>query len=540
MEVILSMLWLKRDFFGKGRPLSCAIIGSSLTVSAAVWGQAPSPDTKEPPPSDTPGADTKETPAEAPTPEAPGDKAEPSKPEAPPKPAPPPEPPPLFTFTLKGFVAGTFYAQDAAFASGNGNGAIFGPNKLNSDKWLLGGDVRQTQLKFMVKGPMVLAAIPSAVVEIDFLGGNQVTSVPGATSVVTVRDSMGNPIGTGTASNTVTGSAMGDESVLPRLRLAFAELNWGEGKDMLRVGQQHNLLIPMIPASASHIGVPLGYGAGQLGWRTPAITYFHKVPLAKEMNLDLGFQINRNSWIDNFPVCGPGQPTPPTANANCLPSGISLGEASTLPQLEARAMLSSGKADSPWAPYYPPNVWQVFIAGHWDQKDLSGVGGTATAPATAPGAPPAPTPRDTMQTLVGEIGFKVKIGPVTAAGNGWYGKNTGGVFGNLLQMQTPDRPDVNGFGAWGQLGFTIVKGLAVWGFAGIDRPDQDQAKAAGFTRLENRQTAGMISYRDGAYAIAVEFLHVSTRNAVPATMTTTAAITNTEGNQPSMSVAYFF
>lgn len=533
------MLSLKRDVFGKGRPLSSAIIGGSLTLSTALWAQAPNPDTKEPEP---PSPDTKEAPPEPATAEPAADKTAPaSKPEtpaeAPQKPAPPPESPSPFTFTLKGFITGTFYAQDATFASGNGGSAIFGPNKLNGDKWLLGGDVRQTQLKFMVKGPKVIGAIPTGVVEIDFLGGNQVTTVPGATSVVTVRDAMGNLVGTGTASNTVTSSAMGDESVLPRLRLAYAELNWGDGSDMLRVGQQHNLIIPMIPASASHIGVPLGYGAGQLGWRTPAITYFHKIPLGKEMKVDLGFQINRNSWIDNFPVCAAGQPTPPTANANCLPSGISLGEASTLPQLEARAMLSSGKAESPWAPYYPANVWQVFIAGHWDQKDLSGVGGTAMAPATPPGAP---TPRDTMQTLVGELGFKVQIGPVTAGGNGWYGKNTGGVFGNLLQMQTADRPDVNGFGAWGQLGFTIVKNLTVWAFAGIDKPNEAEAKAAGFTRLENRQTAGMVAYRDGPYAIAVEFLHISTRNLVPETMTTTAAITNTEGNQPSMSVAYFF
>jgi hypothetical protein len=538
------MVWLKRAFSGKGRPLSWAIIGGSLTLCTALWAQGASPNTDEPP-AEAPSQDTGEPSPEPATAEPRIDKAEPaSKPEAPPEPPQKPEPLPAtpspFTFTLKGFVSGTFYAQDASFASGNGNSAIFGPNKLATDKWFLSGDVRQTQLKFMVKGPEVLGAIPTAVVEIDFLGGNQVTSVPGATSVVTVKDSMGNPIGTGTASNTVTGSAMGDESVLPRLRLAYAELNWGEGKDMLRVGQQHNLIIPMIPASISHIGVPLGYGAGQLGWRTPAVTYFHKFPLAKETNVDLGFQVNRNSWIDNFPVCGPGQPTPPTTNANCLPAGVSLGEASTLPQLEIRAMLSSGKTESPWAPYYPANDWQVFIAGHWDQKDLSGVGGNAMAPATPAGAAPAPTPRDTMQTLVAEAGFKVKIGPAIVAGNGWYGKNAGGVFGNLLQMQTADRPDVSGFGAWGQLGFSITKQLTVWGLVGIDQPNQAQAKAAGFTRLENRQTAGMIAYRDGPYAIALEFLHVSTRNVVPATAETTEAITNNEGNQPSMSVGYFF
>src|SRR5204862_3679283 len=125
MGVIMSMLSLKMGVLGTRRPLGLTIIASSLTFSAALWGQAPPPDTAEPPPD----SDKAEPPAERP--EAPADKPElASKPEAPEKPVPPPAPPSPFTFTLKGFVSGTFYAQDAAFASGNGNSAIFGPNKL--------------------------------------------------------------------------------------------------------------------------------------------------------------------------------------------------------------------------------------------------------------------------------------------------------------------------------------------------------------------------------------------------------------------------
>src|SRR5262249_42100786 len=69
----------------------------------------------------------------------------------PPPPPPPPAPagPSPFVFTMKGFISGTMYAQDASFLSGNGNGAIFGPGKLESDKWFLSGDVRQTQVRFM-------------------------------------------------------------------------------------------------------------------------------------------------------------------------------------------------------------------------------------------------------------------------------------------------------------------------------------------------------------------------------------------------------
>src|SRR5689334_16149823 len=192
------MLTLKRDIFGKGRPLSFAIIGGSLSLSTALWAQAPGPDSKvELKEESSPEAPNQDTAKPEPTNKPEAAPVEAPRPEAPPEPPKKPEPPPSpFTFTLKGFVSGTFYAQDASFASGNGNGAIFGPNKLATDKWFLGGDVRQTQLKFMVKGPEVLGGIPTAVVEVDFLGGNQVNTVPGATSVVTVKDAMGNTVGT--------------------------------------------------------------------------------------------------------------------------------------------------------------------------------------------------------------------------------------------------------------------------------------------------------------------------------------------------------
>jgi hypothetical protein len=500
-----------------------AVLGSLWLPAAAFGQQSPA------------GGGSETTPAPAGAPAAPAAEAPPVA-----EPAPAPAPavvpkPPAFTFTLKGFISGTMYGQDAAFGSGNGDAAIFSPSK--TDKWFLGGDVRQAQLKFMVKGPEVIGGIPTGVVEVDFFGGNQINSVPAnPPTSVPVKDTMGNTVGTAMVPNAVTSSNMGDESVLPRLRLAYVDLNWGDGMEILRVGQFHNLLIPMIPASASHIGVPLGYGAGALGWRTPGVTYFQKVPLKGEMKLDLALQLNRNSWIDNEPACGTGQN--PATGTNCLPFGISMGEASGLPQVEARALLSSGKTESPWAPYYANNDWQVYLVGHWDQKSLGGVGPSLPAQNAAGTAL-----RNTLQTYVGELGFKVKAGPVLVAGNGWYGMNSGGVFGNLLQMQLPtvaaEGHDVSGFGAWGQLGVNITKELAVWGFGGIDQPNQDDARAAGFSRLRNIQVAGMVSYRDGPYAIAAEFLHIWTDTAAP-TMADPKAVATAEGNQPSASVIYFF
>jgi hypothetical protein len=512
-------------------------LSAALFVPSVAAGQK-APESTPPVSQPTPNTTTPGSPAVTPavpstpesgTPNAPPPIAPPPPsiagpfPQPPAPPAPPPVKPSPFVFALHGFVSGGIYLQDAAFASGQGGSAIFGPNKLDSDRWFLGGDVRQTQLKFTIKGPEVFGgATPMGVVELDLLGGNQVTTVPGPTT--TVRDPMGGVIGTG--NNAAVSAATGDESVLPRLRLAYAELNWGEGTDQLRVGQQHNLLVYIIPASASHIGVPLGYGAGQLGWRTPGITYLHRFALPNDMRLDVHLQVNRNSWIDNFPVCGAG-PQPPAAGGNCLPSGISMGEASALPQFEARVIFASGKTPSPW-PYYPASDFTVYAIGHWDQKDLSGIGANAA------------TGRDTMTTLIGDLGFKVALGPAIVAGNAWYGKNAGGVYGNMLQMQLPSAPDVTGFGAWGQVGASITKELSVWAFGGIDQPTESEAIAAGFTRLQNVQVAGQVAYKEGPVAVGLELLHIWTKNYVAGTMMTAASTTTLEGNQPMATVDYFF
>jgi hypothetical protein len=505
------------------------LIAALLAAPSITWAQPKEDDDELSEPSSEEGSDS----AAQPTDEAPPDTPQASVQTAPPPPPPvvPPAPQPSpFTFVLKGMIASTMFVQDVPFTSGNGGASIFGPLSLVYDKWLLGGDIRQSRLTFTVKGPEVLGgATPTGVVEMDLGGGNQITTVPGSNAVVTIRDAMGTVVGTG-AAPTFTGSAYGDESLLPRLRVAYVELNWGAGANILRVGQFHNLLLPMIAASASHTGTPLGYGAGQLGWRSPGITYLHRFGLTADINLDVGLQINRNSWIDNFAPCAPnmGPPTVP----NCLPAGVSLGEASMLPQVEARVLLSGGKAPSPW-PLYAPNVWQVYAVGHWDQKDLSGVGATAVAPA-----------RDSMTTAVGEFGFKVHVGPVVVAANGYAGQNSGNVYGNILQLQLPNMPDVSGFGGWGQLGVELASNLSVWAFGGMDKVDQAQAQAAGLTRVQNVQLSGMLSYVEGPLVLALEYLYISTDNLVttPAVPPAVPLVTkvNGVGNQISLTLAYNF
>lgn len=512
-------MWTKLALANVKRKIEIGLLAAALvSLSAPVWAQA-AEDEDELGGEEGESAAAPAEPAEEPAPEA-------AKAPPPPSPvlaAPPAAPVSPFSLTVKGVITGTMFMQDLPTLSGNGGGAIFGAVSLPVDHWFLGGDIRQTQINFGIRGPEVLGgATPLGVLEFDMLGGNQINTVPApaASSRQVVTDAMGMPIGSTAA--TFTASNQGDESVLPRVRLAYVELNWGAGANILRVGQFHNLLLPMIAASGSHIGVPLGYGAGQLGWRAPGITYLHRFMLSETTALTAGLQVNRNSWLDAAPQCGP------TGNVmvNCVPQGVSLGEASMLPQVEARVVLSGPPAPSPF-PMYAPNAWQVHLVGHWDVKDMSGIGFDAVPPMA-----------DSLTTMVVEGGFKLTLGPVLVAANAWYGKNAGGLFGHMVQMQAPGLGDVSGFGAWGQVGVSFTKNIALWGFFGTDIPDEAEAIAARFFFLKNTQLSGMLSYVDGPVALTLEYLRTNTDTAAIAAAMIPA--NTVAANQIAITAAYFF
>jgi hypothetical protein len=443
---------------------------------------------------------------------------------------PPPNPPSLFVFSFKGTVALTLYGQDTPTYTGSGGSALLGPVPLLNDSWQMGGDIRQTRMSFNVRGPELLGATPLANIEFEMFGGNQITTIAAPPAVAVVRDTMGNPIGTANVPM-FTSSAQGDESLLPRLRTAYLEFSWEGGKNLIRAGQYHNLLLAMVSSSGAHPAT-LGYGGGQLGWRAPGITYSHKFFISPDLTIDTAVQVNRNSWNDNASTCVPNSPAVPPST-NCLPSGVSLGEAG-FPQVEARIMLY-GAITEPMFPYYAPTAWQFHVVGHWDVKDLSGVNNVAPVGM-----------RDSLTTYAIESGGKFKLGPFQLAANGWYGQNTGSVFGNLFQIQTPDKPDVSGMGMWSQVGLKLNQYFSFWLFGGIDRPNRTQALAASFVFLQNLQLAGMLAYVNGPFIASLEWFTIVTtsvvgRAAATATAPANPGVINTyRGNQPSFTVAYSF
>jgi hypothetical protein len=407
--------------------------------------------------------------------------------------------------------------QDRPTNSGSGPLTLFGPVQLERDSWFLGADVRQSQLKVYVKGPRVIGADPTAAFELDVMGVDQINGVPGAVTPVLVP---GDPSDTRLTAAAGT-SAQGDESVLPRLRVAYMELNWNEGEDALRVGQYFDLLLAMVLASVSHIG-PFGYEGGQISWRSPRVTYVHRFKLGDDVALSTTRELTRNSWADNMPNCSAGRNT---ATTNCLPSGVSLGEASALLQVQMRVLLGPPKP-SPLI-LYAPSAWQVHAVLDLSRTDLSGIGADAT-----PGMP------DSRDTWIGEAGFKLALGPVLLAANGWWGRNAGNVFGQIFQMQAPTAPELSGFGAWCQAGLSITQELTLWTFAGVDRSDTNEVLASRLRFTRNVQLHAMLTYAVGQLVIALEYLHVAT-DAV-SYLTTGATILTTTASQYSITGAYFF
>lgn len=413
-------------------------------------------------------------------------------------------PAPTFTFALHGFVSVSGAYQDGAFGVSEGQHSLFSATGAGSipDKTSLNFDVRQSRFNFSVKGPQVLmGATPTAVMEIDFFQGQG-------------------------------GGANGNVSLLPRLRVAYSELNWGAGK--LQLGQQNDLIFAMAPTSLSHIAQPLGYFTGNIGWRRPGFFGFYTAKLPSDLSLELAGEVGRSQWNDassnTCTVTGTGLP----ADTKCTngvsiggaapgtPGGIGLGEASGAPALEARATLAYSKYLTLWA------------ATHWQQIDLSGYGAAAPAGAKA-----------TTKTTAYNGGLKLTV-PVqgdvglTVAATGFSGNNLAPLVS--LGQFNGNGEDVGMWGYWAQLGVNLTKEFSLWGLYGQQQVDKKDFVKGGYSlgAYENASTNVMAMYRDGGYGLSAEWIHFDTKYATAKNTTTITADRTAKSDQYMLTANYFF
>lgn len=334
---------------------------------------------------------------------------------------------------IKGFISSTFFSQDANFAFGNGQNAEWPKEEYDKNEWFTGGDVRNTRLDIGFTGPKLAKWTAGGLVEMDFFGGYN---------------------GAG---------AFSQQQPHLRMRLAYVEIKKGQTK--WRFGQDWSPLFGEWPISGSHIAFPLGYGsAGYVGWRFPGV-YFWQGLSDKDAPVKLQFQggIFEGSWN------GPG---PPTAL-------LSAGNVGFLPQLEARLNIV-GKG------------WKVYVVGHYDKKDLKGVGEIV----------PDPPIKDSITGTAFEVGAKFTPGNWLLHGNIYTGKGIGQQFGAITQFG-----DISSWGGWFQVGYNFTKNWSLYGFYGMENPDNKDVLEWGGSRMENTMFNLHLRYAFGPYWFSIEYLH---------------------------------
>lgn len=332
--------------------------------------------------------------------------------------------------TIKGFISTTFFAQDGDWAFGNGQPAEFVLDEFEEDEWFLSGDVRNTRVTLVFNGPEVAGDVQvGGVLEGDFFGGFN---------------------GAG---------AFSDEQPNPRLRLAYVDLKRGD--TTVRLGQAWSPLFGNVPVSLSHIAFPLGYGsAGFVGWRFPGLFVYHQIDDSTKLTL----AAFRGSWD------GPGSTL----------SGLSAGEASFLPQLEARLDFTAGPGS-------------FYVVGHYDRKDLTGPG--------------AEGPDDELDGTAAEVGWKFQPGRFLIHGNAYWADSIGQQFGHITQFG-----EIEGWGAWIQLGYDLTDRWSAYLFGGIDDPEDEDvvAERGDAARLENTMWTASLLYDAGPYGLNLEWTNGDT------------------------------
>lgn len=360
------------------------------------------------------------------------------------------------TLTFKGFISATAFAQNQSTTFGNGQNAEWPAGaQCEVDCWFGGGDIRNTRLTLVFDGPKLFGDWKAGgTVEMDFFGG-----FGGSTN-----------------------SAFIEEQPVPRLRLGYLQLT--NGSTTIQLGQNWAPLFLPPAYSLSHIAFPLGYGAGQIGWRFVGLFVNQKLTEKDSpVQAEVQTAIMSGSW--NGPNCD--------TTTNCV-NWLTAGNASW-PQFEIRFNASGKMGDM--------GTWATYAVGHYDVKDLSGAGASGCGGTPNPCGPGSPD--DKMIGSAVEIGAKFQIGPVSIQGNGYDGQAIGQQFGAITQFGK-----IRSVGGWAQLGFDITKNWGVFGFWAIDDPKNEDvalwtSPTAG--RMKNYQYAGMLRWKSGPLAFGFEYIY---------------------------------
>ncbi len=364
----------------------------------------------------------------------------------------------------------------------NGQGPLLSQGEPSSQKYVTGADIRQTRLNFGVTGPKLFGgmATPKAVVEMDFFNLNG----PGG---------------------------YGEVSVVPRLRLAYGELNFGD--TVVRFGQDWQILFANAPISLGHLAYPVTYWNGQIGWREPGVGVFQTIHTG-DSKLELAAQIMKSDWEN------------PTdfGQASTQDLNVDLGQLSGLPALEARAKWSN-------------DMLMGFLAAHWNHVRGSAAGNEPVQAGTITTA----SSRN-WDVVALKAGWSASYADFMFQGQVYTGKNLGPVIGGLLQF--PTVADLHESGGWAQLAYNLNSNWNIQILYGTERLNSGDVaanlSAAPNGRYQSNVMGGGIQYKYGAFAVGPEVYHMVDKQQNTATSGAGAPDGVIDSNQYMLTANYNF
>lgn len=268
----------------------------------------------------------------------------------------------------------------------------------------------------------------------------------------------------------------------PRLRLAFFQLQKGDFK--IVAGQDKIIISPLDPVSFSHVGVPLGYSAGDLfGW-------------LPQLRFDYNHKFGNTSALFQIGILRPAFGDPRLADEPTTTITATAGTTTTTSTTGGTALdtTSSGFGERGGHPFYQARV----AVSHPMSGSTATIGAGAHYGSELVGFVAATSTDHRVDSWAFTVDFRVPIiSKVILRGEGYIGSNLvpfgGGVIQGVAAVVNAAAPAVSPLtlirpigdgGGWAELTFLATRKNVFYAGASTDDP-KNRELLPGTTRQKN-------------------------------------------------------
>ena len=216
----------------------------------------------------------------------------------------------------------------------------------------------------------------------------------------------------------------------PFMRHAFLEVS-KEGLSFI-AGQTWDVISPLNPSTVNY---PVGWGAGNIGYRRPQVRVSYNKSFNSNTGLLTQFALSRTTGMTNEDLDGGGQND---------------GEDSGFPTMQGRVALTT--------PGLAGKKTVIGISGHYGQEEVDWAGAETD-----------------LASWSGNVDFNIPLSErFTLSGEAFIGENIDDYFGGAIQgVNTVTRDEISSTGMWAQIKFIADKKWQYNAGFGLDNPDYD-------------------------------------------------------------------